>query len=216
MDAGSLFGEFRQFSALLCCNLCSASARFAGQGSALQIPSPSSHWCCELKVSAPPLCSPALPAAPVGCWLLALRCRVERGHCWLGFASSGGTVPQGVWTNVPSRGITVELRLEWGSSFGWAEMLGWEPMITALHAPARRFPSLTLFYLRQQEKLLLLFLHLSGALTISPQGHDRQSSGQALPPRVLHVRRLWPQPEAARVFLHRRAAVLRDARKGEG
>lgn len=61
----------------------------------------------------------------------------------------------------------------------------------------------TLFYLRQKEKLLVL--------VVSPprlsfpnlcQGHHRQGSRQALPPRVLHVRRLRAQPEAEGVFLH--------------
>lgn len=53
MDAGSVSGEFRRFSAPSCCNLRSAPARFAGEGFALQIPSPSSRRCCEPRVSAP-------------------------------------------------------------------------------------------------------------------------------------------------------------------
>uniref|UniRef100_A0A3Q2L4V3 PDZ and LIM domain 4 n=1 Tax=Equus caballus TaxID=9796 RepID=A0A3Q2L4V3_HORSE len=52
------------------------------------------------------------------------------------------------------------------------------------------------------------------ALRPRHRGHHRQGAGQALPPRVLHVQRLRPQPEAARLLLSGRAALLREPCQG--
>lgn len=117
MDAGSVSGEFRRFSAPSCCNLRSAPARFAGQGFALQIPSPSSRRCCEPRVSAPRRAQPQpcrqrLEGAGSG------RSDAERSVDVVGLAShrAGERCHGGgwVWANIPSHGITVELCLQRG------------------------------------------------------------------------------------------------------
>lgn len=46
------------------------------------------------------------------------------------------------------------------------------------------------------------------------QWHHRQGPGQALPPRVLRVRRLQHQPQAQGLLLHRGQSVLWDPRQG--
>ncbi|XP_036701826.1 PDZ and LIM domain protein 4 isoform X2 [Balaenoptera musculus] len=52
------------------------------------------------------------------------------------------------------------------------------------------------------------------ALRPRHRGYHRQGAGQALPPRVLHVQRLRPEPQAARLLLSGRPALLRKPRQG--
>ncbi|XP_062045761.1 PDZ and LIM domain protein 4 isoform X3 [Lepus europaeus] len=52
------------------------------------------------------------------------------------------------------------------------------------------------------------------ALRPRDRRHHRQGAGQALPPGMLHVLRLRPEPQAARVLLPGRAALLREPRQG--
>lgn len=57
-------------------------------------------------------------------------------------------------------------------------------------------------------------LTVSVSLCLSIQRHHREGQGQALPPRLLHVRRLRRQPQAERLLLHRGQPVLWDPRQG--
>lgn len=57
-------------------------------------------------------------------------------------------------------------------------------------------------------------LTVSVSLRLSIQWHHCEGQGQALPPRVLHVRWLRRQPQAERLLLHRGQPVLWDPRQG--
>lgn len=94
---------------------------------------------------------------------------------WCGAA---GAVDKWEWS-IPSPGNTVERDV----SFGQAGMLGWELTVNPCS-----FLSLTPFTQGSRKNCSCwLLLRLTPALPMSHQGHNRQSSGQALPPRVLHV-----------------------------
>lgn len=111
-------------------------------------------------------CSPCRMPAP------DFQIQAKHRYFRLCFASSCGAVLLGVEHPFPQK------HSETTPGVRWQRWVGWEPLITPLHVPACCLPSLTLFYLRQQEKLFILVVsppHLS--FPNLSQGHYRQGSG---------------------------------------
>lgn len=156
---------------MLCCNLHPTQAKFDGWMWAVQMPA--TVFLLMLQVEG--LCSTSQNACKCSpCRMPAPDFQIQAKHRYfrLCFASSCGAVLLGVEHPFPQK------HSEATPGVRWQHWVGWEPLITPLHVPACCFPLLTLFHLRQQEKLFMLAVsppHLS--FPNLSQGHHRQGSG---------------------------------------